>query len=190
MLPPAQRARLLEELADLLPSSPWAHRLPPGSSLCYSPGSPEVLPQLTSAPPTAPLGLAAWVLAQSPAAEPTVALDVRQARLCTLPQAGWPHSPPRCASRGGACLRGAQLRGPSSSPSQFPRNTAALLASGASPARRAAQEGGMGEGRGGGAGRVENSRPSKTFYCSDFPSRPPWGWAFLSAAQSLVPYGR
>lgn len=161
----------------------------PGGSLCNSPGSPEVLPQLTSAPRTAPPGLAAWVLAQSPAAEPTVALDVLQARLCTLPQAGWPRSPPRCASRGGAWLRGAQPRGPSPSPSQFPRNTAALRASGASPARRAAQGAGMGEGRGGGAGCVENSRPSKTFCGSHFLSCPPWCWALASAAQILIPYG-
>lgn len=164
----------------------------PQGSLCNSPRSPEVLPQLTSAPRTAlPPGLVAWVLAQSPAAEPTVDLDVRQACLCTLPQAGWPHSPPRCASRGGACLRGAQPRGPSPSPSQFPCNTAALRVSGASPAQRAARGwgvgGGIGECRGGGAGCAENSRPSKTFCCSHFPSCPPWCWQ--SAAQSLVPYG-
>lgn len=97
------------------------------------------LPRLTSALRTAPPGLAAWILTQSPR-QSAVALDVRQARPCTLPQAGWPRSPPRCVSQGGACLRGAQPRGPAParvpSPSQL---LAAPRASGASPARRAAQ---------------------------------------------------
>lgn len=55
-----------------------------------------------------------------PAAESAVALDVRQARPCTLPQAGWPRSPPRCVSQGGACLLRAQPRGPAPAASPAP----------------------------------------------------------------------
>lgn len=164
-LPPPARARLLEELADLLPPSPRLHELTaPKRSLCVSQGSPEVLPQLTSALRTAPPGLAAWMLAQSQRQSLLWPSTCARPVSAPSPKAGWQRSPPRCVSRGGACLRGAQPRGPAWSrvpgPSQL---LAALRASGASPARRAAQGVGWEKAEGeeqGGRRFPDPSRPS------------------------------
>lgn len=185
MPPPAgPAARLLEELEDLLSPSPRAY-------------SPWRQPLQLSGEPRSPSPAYLRSSDSSSGSRRLAASSEHRSRAyCGPRRAPGPslHPPPgRMASLTAQMCepgRGLSARGSAEGAQPEPLPVPSQHSSTAGQQCLPCLEGvGMGEGRGGGAGWVENSRPSKTFCCSYFSSCPPWGWASASAAQSLVPHG-